>query len=305
MKIKIYNKKYDAAFRKYLRYVTPISEPYYLVRSAPENDMYFYIWRTQEDRRVRATHAANNGKIFSYNIPPPTGHPGYEVNCRCYAEDVHAKFDGIDDSVSKYDINTWPTVPINGKLVEGLPSKNKPRSRGEKSLYDIYGGEWKPHTIDLRHNLHWDYKPAGKCTEWLNIPINGKEPKIIKKHKYLKYRKMNMLHVRCFDDFDSGPQILIFGDAEDYLKAGKYLSNKKSALLNDKNCFRYFPPEINFRDEWLVINEAECQELAKLFIRFANNPGCYHDYFDLESLKDVTFEIRISMKEYDKEMFYD
>jgi len=116
---------------------------------------------------------------------------------------------------------------------------------------------------------------------------------------------MNMLHVRCFDKFDNGPQILIYGDAEEYLQAGRYLSGKKSALLNDKNCFLYFPPEIHFLDEWLVINEKECQELAELFIKISDNPGCYHYYFDLESLKNVTFEIRISIKEYDKEMFYD
>ena len=115
MQVRVYNKKYDEAVSKYLRYGTPISEPNYLTRTVPKNiyhssgclikslpgnEMDYYIWRTQGDNRVRPTHEANNGKIFCYNYPPPTGHPGTEINCRCYAEDVHAKFDGIDDNVS-------------------------------------------------------------------------------------------------------------------------------------------------------------------------------------------------------------
>ncbi len=45
-----------------------------------------YIWRTQEDGNVRSSHRENNGKIFSWDSPPPTGHPGEDFNCRCWAE---------------------------------------------------------------------------------------------------------------------------------------------------------------------------------------------------------------------------
>lgn len=114
-----------------------------------------------------------------------------------------------------------------------------------------------------------------------------------------------MLHVRCFDDFNGDPQILIHGDKEDYLRAAKYLSGKKSAVLNDPQCFRYFPPMIDFRDEWLIMNSTECQELSNLFNRIGNDPGCYHHYYELESLEDVLLDIRISIGEYDKEMFYE
>lgn len=45
-----------------------------------------YDWETAEDDRVRPTHAENDGKIFSYDNPPPeTGNPGDDVNCRCVA----------------------------------------------------------------------------------------------------------------------------------------------------------------------------------------------------------------------------
>lgn len=46
----------------------------------------FYIWRTQTDGRVRDSHAANNGKIFAWNTTVPTGHPGEDWGCRCWAE---------------------------------------------------------------------------------------------------------------------------------------------------------------------------------------------------------------------------
>lgn len=48
-----------------------------------------YIWQTVGDERVRASHAANNGKKFRWDKPPPkTGHPGNDVNCRCIAMPV-------------------------------------------------------------------------------------------------------------------------------------------------------------------------------------------------------------------------
>ena len=45
-----------------------------------------YTWRTSRDERVRDDHKANDGKTFSWGKPPKTGHPGHDVNCRCYAE---------------------------------------------------------------------------------------------------------------------------------------------------------------------------------------------------------------------------
>ena len=48
-----------------------------------------YIWRTSEDERVRPSHSEKNGKTFAWASPPPdTGHPGHDIQCRCYAEPV-------------------------------------------------------------------------------------------------------------------------------------------------------------------------------------------------------------------------
>jgi SPP1 gp7 family putative phage head morphogenesis protein len=48
-----------------------------------------YIWDTVGDESVRESHAAHNGKRFSWNDPPAdTGHPGQDVQCRCVANPV-------------------------------------------------------------------------------------------------------------------------------------------------------------------------------------------------------------------------
>lgn len=47
-----------------------------------------YIWRTVRDGRVRLEHEERDGQVFRWDQPPPGGHPGTEVNCRCYAEPI-------------------------------------------------------------------------------------------------------------------------------------------------------------------------------------------------------------------------
>jgi SPP1 gp7 family putative phage head morphogenesis protein len=46
-----------------------------------------YTWRTMQDERVRDSHRVKEGKVYSWDKPPAdTGHPGEDINCRCYAE---------------------------------------------------------------------------------------------------------------------------------------------------------------------------------------------------------------------------
>ena len=35
----------------------------------------YYIWHTKGDDKVRSSHAARDGKIFNYNVPPEGGNP--------------------------------------------------------------------------------------------------------------------------------------------------------------------------------------------------------------------------------------
>lgn len=45
-----------------------------------------YIWRSQDDARVRAAYADHDDRAFAWANPPAGGHPGEAWNCRCTAE---------------------------------------------------------------------------------------------------------------------------------------------------------------------------------------------------------------------------
>ena len=49
----------------------------------------YYEWSATEDERTRPTHAAQDGKVFSWKKAPLVGgrnlHPGEDYNCRCIA----------------------------------------------------------------------------------------------------------------------------------------------------------------------------------------------------------------------------
>ena len=72
---------YRKAFQAYLRKGTPIE--WSIKQGRPST---YYVWRTREDEKVRPSHAANDGKIFAWDNPPPTGNPGGDFGCRCRAE---------------------------------------------------------------------------------------------------------------------------------------------------------------------------------------------------------------------------
>lgn len=44
-----------------------------------------YRWSTSLDERVRPEHAELEGRVFEWDSPPPDGHPGEPINCRCVA----------------------------------------------------------------------------------------------------------------------------------------------------------------------------------------------------------------------------
>ena len=72
--------QYRLAFVEYLRRGTPIR----LGRKQVQGNGQ-YVWRTQDDDKVRPAHMANERHIFSWDDPPETGHPGAGYNCRCQA----------------------------------------------------------------------------------------------------------------------------------------------------------------------------------------------------------------------------
>ena len=47
-----------------------------------------YIWSSSVDDRVRKTHVEMEGKYVAWNMPPPIGHAGMPIQCRCTANPV-------------------------------------------------------------------------------------------------------------------------------------------------------------------------------------------------------------------------
>lgn len=55
-----------------------------------------YTWRGVRDNREREDHVEREGVKFGWDDPPEDGHPGFPVNCRCYAEpDFSAILDAL------------------------------------------------------------------------------------------------------------------------------------------------------------------------------------------------------------------
>lgn len=74
---------YRSAFVQYLRSGVPVGMS---LKAAEAHTTSHYVWRTRGDNKVRKAHAINNGRIFSWDNPPVTGHPGESYGCRCAAE---------------------------------------------------------------------------------------------------------------------------------------------------------------------------------------------------------------------------
>jgi hypothetical protein len=75
-----HTRAYKAAYLTYLRTGLPIELSLKQLRPTER-----YVWETRGDAKVRLSHRRNDGKIFRWDTPPPTGHPGQDYNCRCLA----------------------------------------------------------------------------------------------------------------------------------------------------------------------------------------------------------------------------
>ena len=79
---------YLKAFDAYLRKGTPIE-----LSIKQNKSTGYYIWRIRGDNKVLSSHAANDGRVFAWDNPPATGHPGEDYGCRCVAEPYYAAID--------------------------------------------------------------------------------------------------------------------------------------------------------------------------------------------------------------------
>ena len=81
-----------------------------------------YVWRTRGDGKVSAEHAANNGKIFTRDNPPSTGHPGQRYGCRCVAQAYGAGIlTFILDKISDWIITRriWTNLELSAHFYVG------------------------------------------------------------------------------------------------------------------------------------------------------------------------------------------
>ncbi len=104
-----------------------------------------YIWIDSDDTRVRQTHKSNDGQTFSWVKPPTlTGHPGQDVQCRCWAEPI------FDDIVAELkDEEIIPKPLSHGTVTKQYKTKASAQSQksriGNKLStinYNSQTGKW-------------------------------------------------------------------------------------------------------------------------------------------------------------------
>lgn len=71
----------------------------------------FYVWTTQQDARVRESHAEREGVIFQWDSPPEGGHPGEDFGCRCYAHPlgIEGYWEHVSEGIETFtaDLEEW------------------------------------------------------------------------------------------------------------------------------------------------------------------------------------------------------
>ncbi|MDC4238337.1 phage minor head protein [Pasteurella multocida] len=127
-----------------------------------------YRWSTSGDERVRDSHAENDGKIFSYDDPPETGHPGHDFNCRCVAIPL------LDDS-QKSQPEEKPKGYISGKMDLGELFDESITGSGNK-LFSNFGKVSSELIALAKESIGMD------ITEWQHSIDESSIRHILKKH---------------------------------------------------------------------------------------------------------------------------
>ncbi len=82
-----------------------------------------YFWTTVGDERVREEHDDRNGDRFLWSNPPPDGHPGHPVNCRCSA------VPDLESALTKLEGEPAPDVLTQRPTVSGVSETPGERAR--------------------------------------------------------------------------------------------------------------------------------------------------------------------------------
>jgi SPP1 gp7 family putative phage head morphogenesis protein len=147
---------YQKAFEQYLRRGTPMEISLKAMTARREttasHSTTLYIWRTAGDNKVRPSHASNEGKIFRWDSPPPTGNPGDAINCRCTAEPYVSPFLPNDPTN-----NDPPLDPVYPELLL-IPFLRIPRLIAA----------WRAWLLARRASREWQLSKNKSSEKWAN-----------------------------------------------------------------------------------------------------------------------------------------
>lgn len=93
-----------------------------------------YIWETAHDSRVRPWHRTRQGKKFAWNNPPPDGHPGMPIRCRCVALPV------IDVDTIPIRTKAGTFITVTAEKVVSAPSQSKEEENANNLYPKTLGG---------------------------------------------------------------------------------------------------------------------------------------------------------------------
>ena len=200
----IHSPLYRKAFIKYLRKGVPIE---ITLKDDAQNKSKYYIWITQGDNKVRPSHQAREGRIFSYDEHPQ---PGEEYGCRCFAEPYYGEIPDGEDPTSRLtyrDSLTNETKPV-------------PESWSNSKTFENH----LRHAKDFGAKSGEDY--VKQSQDFMHRGIEEKLPTIITKDGYVKIyeHKTNTFGVYS-------PQ----GKTENYFKPTpkNYFRNEIQKILGD------------------------------------------------------------------------
>ena len=115
-----------------------------------------YIWRSQDDAKVRDNHAEYDDRVFRWDDPPAGGHPGEAHNCRCYAEPIAPALQGdvvladLDGSVPPQDLTAHETagghtIALHVGKSEGFLIRSVSTPHGRTLFFTLY--RWRHGTF--------------------------------------------------------------------------------------------------------------------------------------------------------------
>ena len=183
-----------------------------------------YRWRTANDERVRSTHLENNDKKFSWDkAPANTGHPGSDIQCRCYGEpnfdDILDEVDGVPvEPKEKIGVNTG--APVNLFRTTDSPDIIRESSGGRAALTDgVYFVEQKPTSASYGKYLV-EYKVNVKKT--LNVYGDKGMDEQKKKAEQWSKKKLG----EYMDKVKNGTETIDAKVVSEFLSTRSYLESK-------------------------------------------------------------------------------